>query len=139
MRFVVAATFVIVSSGIAAQSGTQPVTVDDLMRLVPAGKLTTVSDLGAALAKRHGTHLACPMTTGIFAWIASHAAEEDRAAGRADATPWWRTLKSGGVLNPKVPGGLAGQKRRLVAEGHRVARRGKLTVVVDYEKALSVL
>ena len=33
MRFVLAATFVIISGGAAAQSGTQPVTVDDLMQL----------------------------------------------------------------------------------------------------------
>lgn len=41
------------------------------------------------------------MTTGIFAWIAAHAAEEQRQQGKRDITPYWRTLKSGGVINPK--------------------------------------
>ncbi len=116
-----------------------PREVDALMRLVPKGKVTTIEHLREALAKKHGTMMACPMTTGIFAWIAAHAAEEARAAGDADATPWWRTLKTGGVLNAKYPGGLAEQKRRLVAEGHRVARRGRETVVADYERALAVV
>lgn len=116
-----------------------PREVDALMRLVPAGKVTTIEHLRDALAKKHGTMMACPMTTGIFAWIAANASEEERRGGRADATPWWRTLKTGGVLNAKYPGGLAEQKRRLVAEGHRVARRGRETVVVDLERALAPL
>jgi alkylated DNA nucleotide flippase Atl1 len=116
-----------------------PREVDALMRRVPSGKVTTIEHLRGALAKRHGTMMACPMTTGIFAWIAAHAAEEERANGRADATPWWRTLKTGGVLNAKYPGGLAEQKRRLVAEGHRVARKGRETVVVEFERALAAV
>jgi len=116
-----------------------PRDVDEMMRRVPSGKVTTIEHLRDALAKKYGTMTACPMTTGIFAWIASHAAEEERAAGRADATPWWRTLKTGGVLNAKYPGGLAEQKRRLVAEGHVVARRGRETVVVNHELSLAAL
>jgi alkylated DNA nucleotide flippase Atl1 len=40
-------------------------------------------------------------------------------------TPYWRTLKGTGELNPKYPGGLAEQKRRLRAEGHEIVSRGK--------------
>ena len=116
-----------------------PREVDALMRSVPAGKVTTIDRLRDALAKMHGTMTACPMTTGIFAWIAAHASEEERAKGRSDATPWWRTLKTGGVLNAKYPGGLAEQRRRLVAEGHVVVRKGRETVVRDVEKVLAPL
>jgi hypothetical protein len=116
-----------------------PREVDELMRRVPEGKLVTINELRAALAKKHGTDIACPMTTGIFAWIAAHAAEEDRAAGAREFTPYWRTLKTGGVLNAKYPGGLPALRRRLAAEGHRVVKKGKELVVADYEKRLAAL
>src|SRR4051794_24852740 len=58
-----------------------PVEVDALMKKVPKGKLVTITELRAALARKHGASFACPMTTGIFAWIAAHAAEEAAADG----------------------------------------------------------
>ena len=82
-----------------------PVEVDALMKRVPKGRLITVNDLRAALAIRHKADFACPLTTGIFAWIAAHAAEEASAEGVRRITPYWRTLKNGGELNPKYPGG----------------------------------
>ena len=113
-----------------------PREVDEVMRQVPRGKLATTNELRAALARKHGTDIACPLTTGIFAWIAAHAAEEAAAEGQTDITPYWRTLKAGGQLNAKYPGGVAGQKKRLELEGHKVVRKGKATVVAEYEKAL---
>ena len=116
-----------------------PTEVDAFMRRVPRGKLTTVGDLQKALARQHGTMVACPMTTGIFAWIAAHAAEEARAEGASDVTPYWRTLKTGGVINAKYPGGVAAQARALRAEGHRVVRKGREHVVAGFETALADL
>jgi alkylated DNA nucleotide flippase Atl1 len=113
-----------------------PKEVDEMMRRVPRGKVATGNEIRAALAKKHGTDITCPMTTGIFAWIAAHAAEEGAAAGETDTTPYWRTLKTGGELNAKYPGGVAAQKRRLQAEGHKVVRKGRTTVVANYEAAL---
>ena len=80
--------------------------------------------------------MGCPLTTGIFAWLAAHAAEEAAAEGKKGITPYWRTLKSGGELNPKYPGGIKAQKARLEAEGHTIRRKGKRYVVADYEKVL---
>src|SRR5258708_38799172 len=71
-----------------------PLEVDELMRRVPKGRLTTIDDLRRQLASRHGATIACPITTGIFAWIAAHAAVEAEAAGRKHTTPYWRTLKT---------------------------------------------
>ncbi len=116
-----------------------PVEVDQVMRRVPKGKLATINEIRACLAKNHGTDIACPMTTGIFAWIAAHAAEEARAAGEEEVTPYWRTLKTGGELNPKYPGGIPALKRLLAAEGHRVARKGQKYVVTDYQSRLTRL
>ena len=110
--------------------------VDALMKQVPRGRITTQDEIRIALARTHGTTTTCPLTTGIFAWIAAHAAEEAAAAGESEITPYWRTLKLGGQLNPKYPGGVAGQKRRLESEGHTIRKHGKEYAVAAYEKAL---
>lgn len=113
-----------------------PREVDGLMRRVPEGKLVTINEIRSALARKHKATIGCPITTGIFAWVAANAAEESRQKGEKVVTAYWRTLRSGGVINEKYPGGVEGQKRLLEREGHTVARRGKNYVVVGYEKAL---
>jgi len=113
-----------------------PLEVDGLMKQVPKGKLVTINELRNALAARHHVTFACPMTTGIFSWIAAHAANEAEAAGAKRVTPYWRTLKSGGELNPKYPGGVTQLAKRLKAEGHKIIHKGKRWVVADYESAL---
>jgi hypothetical protein len=112
-----------------------PIEVKELMDKVPKGKLTSINELRAALAKKHGTDIACPITTGIFAWIAANAAEEAAAAGAKRITPYWRTLKTGGELNPKYPGGLDELRRKLEAEGHRVQQKGKRHFVENFAPA----
>jgi len=114
-----------------------PKEVNEIMRKVPEGKLTTVNEIRAALAKKHGATIGCPITTGIFAWIAANAAEEQRQHGEKSITPYWRTLKTGGVINEKYPGGVGAQKKFLEKEGHRVIQKGKKYVVVGYEKSLA--
>ena len=114
-----------------------PKEVDALMKKVPNGKLVTINELRASLAQQHKVSIACPITTGIFAWIAAHAAEEAAAAGKSNVTPYWRTLKSGGQLNEKYPGGIPRLKKRLEAEGHKVFKKGKRYFVADFEKALA--
>jgi hypothetical protein len=113
-----------------------PIEVDAVMRKVPKGKLTTINEIRAALAKKHGVDIGCPITTGIFAWIAAHAAEEDAGEGRKRINPYWRTLKTNGELNPKYPGGVGGLTKRLAAEGHHVVQKGKRFFVADYDKVL---
>jgi hypothetical protein len=113
-----------------------PREVDAAMKKVPKGRLVTINEIRAHLARTHGVTIGCPLTTGIFAWIAAHAAEEAAADGAKRITPYWRTLKAGGQLNPKYPGGVANLKSRLEAEGHRVAKKGQRYVVVDFEKSL---
>ncbi len=110
-----------------------PKEVDEIMKRVPKGKLITINQIRAILAQKHGATIACPITTGIFARIAASAAEEAAAAGEKDITPYWRTLKAGGVINEKYPGGVAGQKVLLEQEGHKVIQKGKKSVVADFE------
>jgi hypothetical protein len=116
-----------------------PIEVDQIMRRVPKGKLITINEIRAALARKHKATIGCPITTGIFAWIAAHAAEEQAAAGKKRITPYWRTLKAEGELNPKYPGGVERLSKQLEAEGHRVVQRGKRFFVVDFQTGLARL
>lgn len=113
-----------------------PREVDEIMAKVPRGRLITINEIRSALAKKHGVNFGCPITTGIFAWVAAHAAAEEAAEGATDITPYWRTLKSSGELNAKYPGGVEAQAAHLEAEGHTIDRRRKNPRVQDFEKAL---
>jgi hypothetical protein len=113
-----------------------PREVDGLMRTVPAGRVTTIDALRTTIARTHHAAAGCPVTTGIFAAIAARAADEAERAGATAITPYWRTLKKGGELNPKYPGGVAGVRRRLAAEGHAFTRKGPRTFVRDLPAVL---
>jgi alkylated DNA nucleotide flippase Atl1 len=108
----------------------------EIMKKIPAGKLITVQEIRAILARRHGANLACPLTTGMFVRIAAQAAEEAAAEGAQETAPYWRTLKSGGILNDKYPGGVEAQKQRLEEEGHKVVHQGKNYCVLEYDESL---
>lgn len=64
-----------------------PLEVNEMMRKVPKGKVTTVNEIRAALAKKHEATIGCPITTGIFAWVAANASEEEKSKGLRDVTP----------------------------------------------------
>jgi hypothetical protein len=112
-----------------------PMEVNELMTKVPKGKITTINHIRDALARKHAVNAACPMTTGIFAWLAANAAEEV-APKRKHITPYWRTLKEGGKLNEKYPGGVVRQRQRLKEEGHKIHKRGKHYFVTDLEESM---
>jgi len=115
-----------------------PREVDEIMGKVPRGKLITINQIREMVAKKHGATIGCPLTTGIFANIATRAAEEAAAEGKRDVTPYWRTLKSKGELNEKYPGGVAAQVAHLREEGHTIllSKSQKPQKVKDFEKAL---
>jgi len=113
-----------------------PFEVDALMKQVPKGRVVTINELRAVLAAKHKVNFACPLTTGIFSWIAAHAAAEAEVAGVKRITPFWRTLKTGGEINPKYPGSSEGVAKRLRAEGHKIVNKGKRLLVADFEGKL---
>ena len=116
-----------------------PIEVDKLMKQVPRGKLVTINEIRSALATKHHATIACPLTTGIFAWISAHAAEEQEHQGKTEITPYWRTLKTGGLLNEKYPGGFEAQKKLLEQEGHTIIQKGKKYFVKDYLRSIILL
>ena len=112
-----------------------PADYDRVMKAVPVGKLLTVGGIREYFARKNGADFTDPITAGIFVSIAAWAS----CQREGDEPPYWRTLKAGGELNPKYPGGVEVQKKLLEAEGHRVAVRGRTNLryyVENYEAAL---
>ena len=112
-----------------------PADYDAVMRTVPFGKVTTVGEIRSFFAEQNNADFTDPITAGIFVSIAAWASHQRTA----DQTPYWRTLKAGGELNPKYPGGVEEQKKRLEDEGHTIVTKGRTRlryVVKDYEAAL---
>jgi hypothetical protein len=117
-----------------------PQEVDAVVGRVKKGKLATINTLREVLARQHKTTITCPVTTGIFMNIVAKAAGEMEEMGSKKVTPYWRVLKSDGTLNDKYPGGAAGQKKRLEAEGFKVVKKGKTSLMVqDFEAKLAAL
>ena len=113
-----------------------PLEVNSLMKKVSKGKLTTINQLRGILAKKYKTTTACPIVTGIFVIIAARAAEEELKEGKKRVTPYWRTIKSNGIINEKYPGGIAAQKKILKQEGHIILSKGKNYIVENYQNKL---
>ena len=113
-----------------------PLDVDMIMKKVPKGKIITIYEICTKLAKKHKVDYCCSLTTGIFINIAANAGEEDREKGGENITPYWRTLKTNGVLNAKFPGGQGAQKKMLESEGFTIIGKGKTLRVKDFEEYL---
>jgi alkylated DNA nucleotide flippase Atl1 len=113
-----------------------PGDVNAIMKKVPSGKLITINRIREKIAKKYHADIGCPISTGIFSWIAAHAAEEAKQQGSKNTTPYWRTLKQGGIINEKYPGGIETQAELLEYEGHEVIQKGKHRIVKDWEKRL---
>jgi hypothetical protein len=107
-----------------------PMEVNNIMKKVRNGKLITINKIREKLATKHGADIACPITTGIFAWIAANAAVEMRKP-----LAYWRTLKGNGELNEKYPGGISKQAEKLESEGHNVFQKGKKWMVTNWQKS----
>jgi hypothetical protein len=113
-----------------------PMDVNGAMAQVPKGKLITIDEIRRTIARKHKADIGCPLTCGIFSWITAYAAAEEGAEGKKKITPYWRTLKKGGEINSKYPGGVKDQKKRLESEGHRIIQKGRKYVVENYEEYL---
>lgn len=112
-----------------------PIEYDRIMRTIPYGRLTTVGDIRQFFVRQSGADFTEPITAGIFVSIAAWASFQRTE----DETPYWRTLKAGGELNPKYPGGVEDQKEKLEAEGHTIIKKGRINIryyVEDYENSI---
>ena len=114
-----------------------PRDVYDIMAHVPKGSLLTIPVIRKMLAAKYQTGTACPLTTGIFIWIAANASQEMLEQDEIDEPiPWWRTLKAKGKLVPKYPGGIEAQAAKLTSEGFDIVQKGKKFYVDGYQHHL---
>lgn len=112
-----------------------PLDYDAVMRRIPEGKVITVGNIREYFAKQNNADFTDPITAGIFCSIAAWA----NFQRSDDKTPYWRTLKANGELNPKYPGGVEEQKKLLETEGHTIIKKGRTNIryyVKDYEQFL---
>lgn len=112
-----------------------PIAYDEVMKKIPYGKLITVGEIRDYFARKSEADFTEPITAGIFVSIAAWASYQRNT----DETPYWRTLKANGELNPKYPGGVESQKKLLESEGHTIIQKGRTNIryyVKDYEKYL---
>ncbi len=112
-----------------------PCFYDEIMKKVPYGKLTTVGDIREYFAKENNADFTDPITAGIFTSIVAWASYQRNQ----DETPYWRTLKNDGELNPKYPEGIELQKKKLESEGHIIIIKGRTNIryyVKDYQNKL---
>ncbi len=112
-----------------------PIDYDRIMRQIPFGKVTTIGKIREYFARCSGADFTEPITAGVFVSIAAWASYQRPH----DETPYWRTLKADGELNPKYPGGIEEQKKKLESEGHTVLQKGRKNIkyyVKDFENAL---
>lgn len=109
-----------------------PVIYDQLMKKIPYGKIITVGAIRDYLARTNNADFTDPITAGIFVSIAAWASYQRTE----NETPYWRTLKAHGELNPKFPGGIEAQKEKLESEGHEIIQKGRKNIkyyVKDFE------
>ena len=73
--------------------------VDDFIRGIPEGTHMDAHGQRAALARKHGAEVTCPVTIGYHLRTVAEAAHEalERGQSEADITPFWR------VLDAKAP------------------------------------
>jgi alkylated DNA nucleotide flippase Atl1 len=117
--------------------------VDAMIRKIPRGQVSTLSQVRRRLARWHNVDVTSPLITGIFLRVVAEAAEEDRLAGKPEITPYWRVVREDGKLNGKLPGGIDLQAQRLMEEGHRVVngrvvlRNPEIGAVSSFERPAS--
>jgi hypothetical protein len=114
-----------------------PLLVAEEISKVPAGSLTTMSELRTRLARRFRADLVCPLMTGIFYNLLAGAAEEQLTSGQKPIAPYWRVVLDDGALSPKTPDGPEKQAGRLRDEGHKIEPRRAKLVVRDFREHLA--
>jgi len=113
-----------------------PREIEEEMKKVPLGKLTTIIHICKNIAIKHNVKGCCTLTSGIHIMTAANAAEEMKTEGKKNDNPYWRTLKVNGELNEKYPGGAEAHKKLLQNEGYKIIQKGKKYVVENFKEHL---
>lgn len=79
--------------------------IDAYIKQISKGKTITVGQIRKHFARQYKVDITCPLTTGIFLRLIAEYAEEQRAEGRKNITPYWRVTRDNGDMINKFPGG----------------------------------
>ncbi len=93
-----------------------PLDIRAALRSVSPGVTITVHEMKANLAESAGAECTCPFALGKGWQLVALAAEEDRASGEPEITPWWR-MTVAGKPSPKMPGGVENHRLRMHEDG----------------------
>jgi len=105
-------------------------TVKAVVRKIRKGKIVTLDQLKAKLAKDFGVQVACPASTNR---ALVELSKENKPVC------YWRVVKDKGELISKYPNGEKGHAELLAAEGVDIDFSRKRAVVVDFESKLGKL
>lgn len=64
--------------------------IEDLIRLIPVNRITTINHIASQLAKNHGTDVTCPMRTGN---AIKKISEQYTMENLDEKVPFWRVLR----------------------------------------------
>ncbi len=93
-----------------------PAQIRDAIAAIPCGSSKTVLELRQELAQACNAGVTCPFAMSVGWRLVAHAAEEDRAEGSTEVTPWWRLTRDK-KPDPKMPGGIENHRSLLAKEG----------------------
>jgi len=96
-----------------------PLQVQKAISEIPYGEAKTLLELRKTLADASEADVTCPYSARVCWELVAEAAEEDRADGKSDVTPWWRVTKDH-KPSPKLPGGAERHRALLLVEGVRI-------------------
>lgn len=105
-----------------------PITVAEMIKHVPAGKLITTDILRQELAFDFEVEITDPYETKRALLVISREPNIN--------VPYWRVIKNGGELIVGLPGGFERQAELLTAEGFTIDSNRKTPKVKDYRDSL---
>ncbi len=112
--------------------------IERLIRQTNAGELLTNDSIREMLAKEKKVQVTAAIPTGVYLKYIALAAEEEKATGKTNITPYWRVLRPDGSINVKFPLSVNELVALLEKEGHKtIPGKGKKPPkVVDFEKKI---
>lgn len=108
------------------------------MKVVPKGKLITIEELKASLAKKQsGLHV--PSSNWLLYQYGSRSVEGNGITWQQTVYSVLANLQKDGELNKGYPGGIESQRKMLEKEGHTIVAKGNRYFVKNYRASVCLL
>ncbi len=112
--------------------------IERLIKQTNVGELLTNDTIRKVLAKEKKVQVTAAIPTGVYLKYIALAAEEEKAMGKTNITPYWRVLRPDGSVNVKFPLSVDQLVALLETEGHKTepGKGKKPPRVVGFEKSI---